>query len=138
MAPPAVASQIGLPPQGQDQIIVVASPVKRTHRKKFTPQEDERLRRVVAQLGRSNWKTVALYFQGRDARQCRERWTHYLSPDLVTGDWTEADDELLCAKVAELGTKWSEIAQFFRGRTDIGVKNRYISLTGKKEGRRRK
>jgi hypothetical protein len=38
------------------------------------------------------------------------------------------------AKVAEIGPKWSMIAQSFPGRTDVGVKNRYISLNGTWKG----
>jgi hypothetical protein len=30
-----------------------------------------------------------------------------------------------------MGPRWSAIAQFFPGRTDIGVKNKFIGLTGK-------
>jgi hypothetical protein len=55
-----------------------------------------------------------------------------LSPDVVVGGWTPADDELLLAKVAEVGPRWADIAHSFRGRTDIGVKNRYISISGKR------
>jgi hypothetical protein len=51
------------------------------------------------------------------------------------GNWTGDDDQLLLFKVAELGPRWSAIAQLFPGRTDIGVKNRYIGLTyGKGKG----
>jgi hypothetical protein len=113
--------------------VVIESKEKRIHRKKFTRQEDEILRNLVNQFGQSDWGLIARHFQNRTPRQCRERWKHYVSPDVVTGDWTEADDQMLRAKVTEFGPRWSVIAQYFHGRTDIGVKNRYISITGKKE-----
>jgi hypothetical protein len=117
----------------QMQPPVVESKEKRIHRKKFTHDEDEILRNLVTQFGQSDWGLIAQHFQNRTARQCRERWKHYISPDVVTGDWTEADDQMLRTKVAEYGSRWSVIAQYFQGRTDIGVKNRYISIAGRKE-----
>jgi hypothetical protein len=105
---------------------------KKISRRKFTPDEDDLLRNLVMQLGKSDWTTIAQHFPNRTQRQCRDRWKHYVSPEVVTGNWSEADEALLLSKVVELGPKWSIITQFFPGRTDIGVKNRYISLAGRK------
>ena len=69
--------------------------------------------------------------EGRNARQCRERWKHYLSPKVSTGPWTEAEDQLLNEKYSEYGSQWARISKFFMNRTDITVKNRWISLHGK-------
>jgi hypothetical protein len=101
---------------------------KRISRRKFTPDEDEALRTLVGQYG-TDWNVVSQQLPPRTARQCKDRWKHYLSPDVVVGNWTESDDQLLMFKVTEIGPRWAVIAQLFPGRTDIGVKNRYISLT---------
>ena len=53
-------------------------------------------------------------------------------PGVNTAPWTEYEDKLLEQKVNELGRKWSVIAKFFPGRTDINIKNRYASHTTKK------
>jgi hypothetical protein len=100
-------------------------------RRKFTPEEDDALRRLVAQLGSNDWNAIAREFPGRSARQCRDRWCKYLSPELVIGRWTQEDEERLIAKVREIGPRWALIAQHFPGRTDVGVKNHYISVAGK-------
>jgi hypothetical protein len=105
---------------------------KQIARHKFTPEEDEALRRRVAQLGTTDWNAIAQQFPNRTARQCRDRWRNYISPDVVTGRWTQADEEMLLAKVQEIGPRWALIAQHFPGRTDIGIKNHYISITGKR------
>jgi hypothetical protein len=101
-------------------------------RRKFTPEEDDVLRTLVAQYEKSDWSLIAQHFQNRTPRQCRDRWKHYLAPDVLVGNWSEADDQLLLAKVAELGQRWAAITQLFPGRTDIGVKNHYISITSRK------
>jgi hypothetical protein len=49
----------------------------------------------------------------------------------MTGNWTEEDDELLIEKVEEIGQRWAAIARHFPGRTDIGVKNRWLTVVAK-------
>jgi hypothetical protein len=107
-----------------------SAPTKIT-RRKFSPEEDERLMTLVPQIG-NDWATIARHLIARTPRQCKERWRHYLSPDVVVGNWTRDEDELLLAKAAQIGPRWTEIAHHFPGRTDIGVKNRYIALTASK------
>jgi hypothetical protein len=89
----------------------------RISRHRFAPDEDELLRHLVAQHGTADWWALAQNFRGRTPRQLRDRWRHYLSPDLATGPRAERDDRLLLEKVAELGPRWSDIAQSFPGRT---------------------
>jgi hypothetical protein len=129
---PATPAQIQqLVARFQQQQGVLGPSDKKISRRKFSPEEDDMLRTVVTQLGHSDWSVIARHLPNRTPRQCRDRWKHYISPEVVTGNWTEADDQLLMSKVQELGQKWSTITQLFPGRTDIGVKNRYISLTGR-------
>lgn len=105
---------------------------KKITRRKFCPDEDNVLKTLVATFGSNDWKIIASHFPNRTARQCRERWKHYLSPNVVVGNWTDDENNLLLKKHQEFGAQWSVIAKFFPGRTDIGIKNHYISLTTKK------
>jgi hypothetical protein len=98
---------------------------KKITRRRFTPDEDEKLSQIVVKFGETNWAEVVKYFPSRTTRQCRDRWRHYLSPDIITGDWTKKDEFILIAKVFEFGRKWCAIASLFPGRTDIGVRNHY-------------
>ena len=100
-------------------------------RRKFTNEEDEKLKNLVSTYGAGDWRNIAAHMDNRNARQCRERWKHYLSPSVSNGPWTESEDELLREKYNELGSQWSRIAKFFPTRTDITVKNRWISMTGR-------
>jgi hypothetical protein len=95
---------------------------------KFQPFEDVRLLDIVNHLGTMNWAEVARHMPGRNARQCRERWTNYINPNLVKSEWTEADDELLVESYSEVGPKWFIIAGLLPGRARNDVKNRYFTL----------
>lgn len=64
----------------------------------FTKAEDKKLRELVNRHGTSNWIPISKQMPGRNARQCRDRWLNYLSPDVVNGPWTAEEDELLVKK----------------------------------------
>jgi hypothetical protein len=62
---------------------------------------------------------------GRNARQCKDRWHNFLSPDVINGPWTDEEEALLCSKFGALGNSWKLIATFFPGRTEINVKSHW-------------
>jgi hypothetical protein len=94
-------------------------------RKGFTPDEDLRLSHLVHVYGSSKWERIAQFMNGRNARQCRERWRTMLSPGLTNGPWSHAEDQLLVQLYRVFGPKWSNIAKRFTGRSDCNVKNRW-------------
>jgi hypothetical protein len=96
---------------------------------KFTAEDDQSLREAVAKMGAGNWNQIAAAMPGRNARQVRERWINYLAPDVNIEPYTPAEDALLLEKCRELGPKWFRIANFFSGRTDVSVKNRWNTLS---------
>ena len=100
-------------------------------RQKFTQEEDDHLKMLVEQYGVNDWKNISSLMTNRSQRQCRERWKNYLSPDVSNAPWTTQEDILLEEKHRELGPQWSRIAKFFPCRTDIHVKNRWVTLSNK-------
>jgi hypothetical protein len=52
---------------------------------------------------------------------------NYLSPAVRTGPWNPSEDDLLVAKINEIGRTWSVLAQYFGGRSESDVKNRWYS-----------
>jgi hypothetical protein len=69
---------------------------------------------------------------GRKRRQCRERWFHYLAPDISSSPWTLEEDQKLLAMIEEHGPRWKFLESFFQGRKDSAVKNRYALLLRQK------
>ena len=70
--------------------------------------------------------------QTRNARQCKDRYTNYLSPQINLNPWSQEEDDLLIKKVNELGNKWVKISKFFIGRSDNSIKNRWYTHLNKK------
>jgi hypothetical protein len=95
------------------------------HHSRFTVEEDAQLQDLIEECGVSNWQDIADRMLGRNARQCRERWKHYLSGHKTHIPWTKQEDEILSQKVQELGQKWTKIAACLGDRTDLEVKNRW-------------
>lgn len=98
---------------------------------KFTKEEDETLKKLVASVGK-DWEEICECMPGRNVRQIRDRWNNYLSPDVNNSPFTSADDELLVSKFKEIGPKWVQMKQFFKGRSDTALKNRWLILERKK------
>jgi hypothetical protein len=111
---------------------------QRRQKQKFGPEEDDIIRAAVEVHGPRKWRLVAERLTGRTARQCRERWVNYLSPDITKAPWAANEENLLKDKVAEFGPLWSRIARFFVGRTDVCLKNRYLKLLRKENKAQRK
>jgi hypothetical protein len=108
-----------------------------TQKIKFTDEENRLLADAVAKFGTQDWHAVAKEVQTRNPRQCRERWTNYLDPQIaLKRPWTPEEDELLRARYAEIGAKWKTLASFFPERSTNNVKGRFISL--KRNGRRKR
>ena len=115
--------------QDQTKVAMSTDGNRKPHPKnKFTVEEDILLRKLVAQYGENNWQQVARRMEGRNLRQCKERWNNYLTPMVRNTPWTPEEDELLLNKVAEIGPHWVRISKYFPMRTDINIKNRYLVL----------
>ncbi|MDR1267301.1 MAG: hypothetical protein LBJ70_02860 [Holosporales bacterium] len=103
-----------------------AAPRKARERRAFTSAEDAQIVSLVQELGENDWGRVAAGMGGnRNPRQCRERWRYYLKSGLCRSPLTWDELALLFQKVAELGPRWSRIARFFPGRSEIICKNAY-------------
>ena len=95
---------------------------------KFTPFDDMRLRELINPNGLNNWDEIARKMVNRNARQCKDRWEYYLSPMVNTGPWSAEEDKVLLELYQRHGSKWTIIAQYFRGSTNTCCKNRWLFL----------
>ncbi len=61
---------------------------KLSSRGNWTIEEDEKLRKAVAEFGGRNWKKIAEQIAERTDVQCLHRWQKVLRPGLIKGPWT--------------------------------------------------
>jgi hypothetical protein len=100
---------------------------------KFEPWEDQRLIDAIHAHGPNDWKTIAIHIPGRNPRQCRERWTNYINPNILKTQWTDIEDQIILNTYNQIGPKWFVIASNLPGRPRNSVKNRYFALQRKTE-----
>ena len=97
----------------------------------FTKSEDEKLAQLVKTFGVNDWSRIVKHMPNRNLRQCKERWTYYLDPNINNALYTLEEDINLLNKVKEHGKKWTVIATLFDKRTAYSLKNRYQYLQRK-------
>ena len=104
----------------------------------WTHDEDARLCDLVAAHGTSNWSLIAERMPGRLGKQCRERWSNSLDPNIRKGPLSDEEKQILAAAHAELGNAWAQIAQRLPGRRDNQLKNFWNAAAQADERRKRR
>ena len=90
---------------------------------KWTPEEDQKLLKIVEEHGPKKWKRISeLLGTVRTDIQCLPRWTKVIKPGLNKGPWLQQEDDLVRAEVqrmkresAEGVVKWAQIAASLNG-----------------------
>jgi AMMECR1 domain-containing protein len=86
------------------------------------------LRELLKEYGSGQWRKISEILGNRTARQCRERFKHYLKPGRVTSSWSVREDEIVRDQYDIHGPHWSMIADLLPGRSDVDIRNRWSVL----------
>jgi hypothetical protein len=101
-------------------------------------QEDDLLKACVLRTPRGKWKLVCARMRTRfgitdkTPKQCRDRWINYVDPKIIkTRPWSMLEDQKLLVKYKEYGSKWANLSEFFPGRSEGIIKNRFYCIVRK-------
>ena len=106
---------------------------KKKKRYKFSGEEDQKLKELVNLIGEDNWNEISILMKNKSPRQCRDRYRFYLSTDPINNQWNKTDEENLLILHSKIGNHWSQIADFFPGKTSASVRNHFCKLERKKQ-----
>lgn len=66
-----------------------------TEDKKWTKLEEEKLLRLVDEMGETQWEALARHLPLRSARACQQYYTQVVKPQLEAKEWIPEEDDLL-------------------------------------------
>ncbi|KAK8880485.1 hypothetical protein M9Y10_003161 [Tritrichomonas musculus] len=102
--------------------------------KRWTPNEDNRLREAVEIFGDLNWRRISNYLgTGKTRSQCSQRWNRCLDPHISKEKWSTDDINHLKELVFQYGDhSWAKIASKMTNRCDVQCRYMYKKLTNSK------
>jgi hypothetical protein len=92
--------------------------------KKWTSEEDDKLRQIVIEHEEANWEEIAKKMGDRTVYQCYRRWHEGFNNNIKRGSWSTEDDARLTELVHEHGHKWSIISKHMVDRTSNQCRQR--------------
>jgi hypothetical protein len=101
---------------------------KTIQQRRFSIQEDEKLREIINSTENIDWESISKLMSNRNPIQCKERWENYLNSKINKLPWTNEEDQKSIRLRNEIGSYWVHISHQMGERNDVAVKNRWKLL----------
>jgi hypothetical protein len=69
----------------------------------------------------------------RTGKQCKERWSNHLNPDINRSEWSAKEELVLLELYRDLGNRWCVISKELPTRTESNIKNKIKSLLNREK-----
>ena len=112
----------------------MSGPRRKGQRRKFTTEEDGKIRHLVEEVG-YEWEEVSRELGTRTAKQVRDRYVNYLQGGLRSDPWTPEEDAQVLEMRKMFGPKWVRMSRMVPGRSANDIKNRWHRHLSKKSGK---
>lgn len=81
---------------------------------------------LTQKYGTKNWSFISDFIEGRNSKQCRDRYSNYLIPVFFNCEWSKEEDELLKKLYRIFRPKWYKIQKSFQFRSQNSIKNLWL------------
>ena len=104
---------------------------KNSPRQMWNIIEDKLLMEILNSPLKMTWNQIAIELHNRypesfkSSKQCRERFRNYLDPEIKPKVWTKSEKLIFVLLHKQYGNHWGQIAKYYKGRSDISIKNRF-------------
>lgn len=128
-------NKVNYPTQNITNAGTILKKEKSIVRMRFTPQEDEEILRLVSIFGDRAWDKISSELSKisnniiqKTPRQLRDRYVNYLNPNINKAEWTLEEDQCLIHNFMLSQPHFKSMRQFFPGRSEVAIKNRFKYL----------
>ncbi|XP_034711442.1 transcription factor MYB46-like [Vitis riparia] len=101
---------------------------KRQKRRKWITVEDDILTYFKTKRPNLPWGEIIeqANLQDRDEKSCSHRWNNYLRPDIIKGEFSPQEDDIIIQQMSLPQNSWKSMAKHhLRGRAANAIKNRW-------------
>ena len=114
---------------------------KEEQKEDWTKEQDALVRNLVSLYGTHDWTIIAdnvnasFPYSHKSAKDCSRRWQDFLNGTGAKEPWTEQEELNMIIAHKRYKNRWSEMAEFLKGRSNNTIKNKFYSVFRKIKGK---
>jgi len=107
----------------------------------WSKEQDALLRNLVSLYGTHDWAMIAeqinitFPYNPKSPKECSRRWQDCLNGNTTKEPWTEQEELNMIIAHKKFKNRWSEMADYLKGRSNNTIKNKFYSVFRKIKGK---